>query len=170
MEKPKFNLVEILFGSLVALVIDIVSAIADVAAGIGGFFIQSLTWLLFTLWFTLKGATATANLVRRFLVPIGVQIIPVLPTQIFTFLVSVYMENHPEKFSLVTTAVSVSKMDVKKIKEVKETKGTFAAVKETRTQYRTARKEFEDERMERGEKDGEKKKSDEETYEYKNAA
>ncbi|MFH0806643.1 MAG: hypothetical protein V1885_02890 [Candidatus Brennerbacteria bacterium] len=143
MDGPKFNLVEIIFGSMIALLIDIVSAFADLLAGVGGFVIQSLSWLLFTLWFQLKGATASANLVRRFLVPIATQIIPFVPTQIFTFLASVYMENHPEKFGLVTTAVTLGKMDVKKLKDVKETRGTFAAAKEARTMYRTAREEVE---------------------------
>ena len=141
MNAPKFSLVEIILGSIVALIIDVVSAFADLLARVGGFVIQTLSWLLFTLWFTLKGATATANLVRRFLVPIGAQLVPFIPTQIFTFLVSTYMENRPEKFGLVTTAVALGKMDVKKLKNVKETEGTFAAAKEARTMYRTARKE-----------------------------
>lgn len=148
MDGPKFNLVEVILGSMIALIIDIVSIFADVAAGVGGFVVQTLSWLLFTLWFHFKGASATANLVRRFLVPIAVQIIPVIPTQIFTFLVSVYMENHPEKFGYVTTGVALAKMDVKKLKNVKQAQGTFAAAKEARTMYRTARKEFEGERDE----------------------
>lgn len=143
MNKPKFNLVEIILGSTIALLIDFVSIFADLLAGVGGFVIQTLSWLLFTLWFQLKGATATANLVRRFLVPIAAQIIPFVPTQIFTFAASVYMENHPEKFGLVTSAVSLSKMDVKKLKNVKETGGALAAAKEARTMYREAKVETE---------------------------
>lgn len=141
MDGPKFNLVEVIFGSLIALTIDIVSIFADLLAGVGGFVVQSLSWLLFTFWFTMKGATATATLIRRFLVPIATQIIPFVPTQIFTFLVSVYMENHPEKFGLVTTAATLSKMDLKKLKNVKQAEGTFAAAKEARTMYRAAREE-----------------------------
>lgn len=144
MDGPKFNLVEVIFGSMIALLIDVVSIFADLLAGVGGFVVQSLSWLLFTLWFTLKGATASANLVRRFLVPIAVQIVPFIPTQIFTFLVSVYMENHPEKFGLVTAAVTAGKMDIKKLKDVKKTKGVMAAAKEARTMYRTAREETEE--------------------------
>ncbi len=146
MSTPKFNLIEIILGSMVALLIDIVSIFADLLAGVGGFIVQSLSWLLFTLWFHLKGAKATASLVRRFLIPIAVQIVPVIPTQIFTFLVSVYMENHPEKFGYVTTAVSLAKMDIKKLKNIKEAEGTMASIKEGRTQYRAARREFQRER------------------------
>ena len=141
MNKPKFSFIEILLGSVVALLIDIVSFFADFLAGVGGFVVQTLSWLLFTFWFMLKGATATANLIRRFLVPIVVQVVPFVPTQMFTFLVSVYMENHPEKFGLVTTAVSLGKMNVSKLKEVKQAQGTVAAVKEARTMYRAAREE-----------------------------
>ncbi|MDP3974947.1 MAG: hypothetical protein Q8P88_01510 [Candidatus Jorgensenbacteria bacterium] len=138
MNGPKFNLVEVILGSMVALLIDIVSIFADLLAGIGGFVIQTLSWLLFTLWFTLKGATATANLVRRFLVPIGAQLVPFIPTQIFTFLASVYMENHPEKFGLVTAASKLGSIDVKKLKDIRGTKGVVAAAKEARTMYREA--------------------------------
>ena len=102
MDQPKFNFVEIILGSLIALTIDGLGAIADFfGIAILGFFVQALSWLMFTLWFTLKGVKATASLVRRFLVPISVQLVPFIPTMIFTFLVSVYMENHPEKFALV---------------------------------------------------------------------
>ena len=102
MDQPKFNIVEIILGSLLALTIDILAAIADFfSVGILGLVVQTLSWLMFTLWFTLKGVKVTASLVRRFLVPIAVQFIPFFPTMIFTFLVTVHMENHPEKFGAV---------------------------------------------------------------------
>jgi hypothetical protein len=138
MNKPKFNLIEIILGSMVALLIDIVSIFADLLAGVGGFVVQTLSWLLFTFWFYLKGASVTANMVRRFLVPIAVQLVPFIPTQIFTFLVSVYMENHPEKFGLLQTAAKVGKMNLKGLKEIKGTKGTLAAAKEGYREYRKA--------------------------------
>lgn len=155
MDGPKFNLVEVILGSLVAIVIDIVSAFADAAAGIGGFIVQSLSWLLFTLYFYLKGATVTANLTRRFLVPIAVQLVPVIPTQIFTFLVSVYMENHPEKFGRVTAGAALATMDIKKLQQVKQTQGTLAAAREARTMYRATREEWEtgDNKREEGSKE-----------------
>ncbi len=100
--QPKFNLVEIILGSFFALVIDALAAIADFySLGVLGFVVQALSWLLFTLWFTLKGVKIISSLVKRFLVPIAVQLIPFIPTMIFTFLVTVYMENHPEKFAAV---------------------------------------------------------------------
>lgn len=100
--QPKFDLVEIILGSIFALLIDALAAIADVFSfAVLGFIVQALSWLLFTLWFTLKGVSVTSSLVKRFLVPIAVQLIPVIPTTIFTFLVTVYMENHPEKFAAV---------------------------------------------------------------------
>ena len=64
---------------------------------------------MFTLWFTLKGVKATASLVRRFLVPLAVQLVPFIPTIIFTFLVTAYMENHPEKFGVIEKAAEVAK-------------------------------------------------------------
>jgi len=95
---PKFSLVELIFGTLICLGIDALSALGDLlSVGIFGFFIQTLSWLVFTFWFTIKGAKETATLIKRFVLPIIVQIVPVLPTMTATFLVTAYFENHPEK-------------------------------------------------------------------------
>ena len=98
MDQPKFSLVEIILGTLFSILIDILAAIADFfTIGILGFFIQALTWLVFTFWFTIKGVKATASLAKRFIIPIAVQIVPLIPTLAATFLVTTYLENHPEK-------------------------------------------------------------------------
>lgn len=140
MDGPKFNLVETIFGAAVALAIDIISFFADFLFGVGGFIVQTLTWLLFTLWFTLKGVKATATLVRRFLVPIAVQLVPFIPTQVFTFLATVYMENHPERFAALQKASAVTSVNVKNIKNIKEAKGTVAAAKAAYGEYQEVRK------------------------------
>lgn len=108
MEQPKFNLVEIILGSLIALIIDILAAVADFFSfGILGFVAQAISWLVFTLWFTLKGVKATSSLSKRFIIPIITQIIPVIPTMIVTFLTTVYMENHPEKFAAIQAVANI---------------------------------------------------------------
>ncbi len=113
--QPKFNLVEIILGFLLALVIDVLAAIVDLfSLGVLGFIVQALSWLLFTLWFTLKGVKATSSLVKRFLVPLVVQLVPVVPTMIFTFLVTVYMENHPEKFGAAIKAAQMTQGKITK--------------------------------------------------------
>jgi len=100
--EPKFGMIETLLGFLAALTIDIISGLVDVpTVGIGGFFIQALTWLIFRFWFTIKGVKVTASLARGFVVPMLVQLVPVIPTEAATFLVTVYMENHPEKFAII---------------------------------------------------------------------
>lgn len=97
MERPKFSTVEIVLGILLGSAIDVLAAGADVISfGAGGFILQTGTWLLFTLWFTFKGVKATASPLKRYIIPILVQAVPVLPTTAATFLVSAYVENHPE--------------------------------------------------------------------------
>ncbi len=109
MDQPKFNLVEIILGSLFAFTIDILAAITDLLSfGILGFLVQGFSWLMFTLWFTLKGVKATASLAKRFIIPIVVQFVPILPTMTITFLITVYMENHPEKFGVFKTVASTA--------------------------------------------------------------
>jgi len=105
-ENPRFSMAETLLGSLVCLIIDLLAAIADVFTfGIVGFFSQTLSWLVFAFWFKIKGVKATATLAKRFIIPIAIQLVPVIPTTAATFLVTVYMENHPEKFGLLEKAV-----------------------------------------------------------------
>jgi len=108
--RPKFITAEIVLGTLVAGAIDVISAIADfLGGGILGFIVQGLSWLMFTLWFTMKGVKLTASLAKRFLVPIAVQAVPVIPTMMITFLATVYMENHPEKFGAITKVAGAAK-------------------------------------------------------------
>ncbi len=107
-EKP-FSLVEIIFGTLIALIIDVVAAIASAfSLGILGFFVHAGTWLVFTLWFTIKGLGVTASLARRYFLPMAIQAIPFLPTTTVTFLMVTYMENNPDKFAAVTSVARVA--------------------------------------------------------------
>ena len=109
MNQPKFNLVEIILGSLFAFTIDILAAIADFFSfGVLGFLVQGFSWLIFTLWFTLKGVKATASLAKRFIIPVVVQFVPLIPTMIITFLITVYVENHPEKFGAFETVANMA--------------------------------------------------------------
>lgn len=102
MDEKLFSLVEIIIGTMLAIIIDIIAAIASaLSIGILGAFVHAGTWLIFSLWFTLKGANITNSLAGRYLIPIGVQAIPFLPTTTATFLVTTYMENNPEKFAVV---------------------------------------------------------------------
>lgn len=97
-DAPKFSLLEMIVGTMICLVIDFLAALGDLlSVGVFGFLIQALSWLVFTFWFTIKGVKATATLSKRFLIPIIVQILPIIPTITITFLATAYFENHPEK-------------------------------------------------------------------------
>lgn len=86
---------------MIALIIDLIAAIQSVFTfGFLGAATHAGTWLLFSFWFTMKGAKATSSLMGRYIIPLAVQAIPVLPTTTATFLVSTYIENNPEKFGL----------------------------------------------------------------------
>ena len=105
-EKP-FSLAEIILGTFLALTIDIVAAIASALSfGFLGFFVHAGTWLIFSLWFTLKGVKVTSSLVKRYLIPMVVQAIPFIPTTTATFLITTYMENNPEKFGALEAITS----------------------------------------------------------------
>ncbi len=109
MDEKLFSLAEIILGVLFALVIDLLAAIASaLSAGVLGAVVHAFTWLLFSLWFTIKGAKITNSLAGRYLIPIAAQAIPFLPTTTATFLVSTYMENNPEKFAIVESTASVA--------------------------------------------------------------
>ncbi len=100
-QEKKFGLVEILFGTFAALGLDVIAIIADVLGVDLGWLIQIPAWLIFTLWFHFKGCRATASLAKRYVIPILIQFLPdwILPLQLtILFLVTAYMENHPEKF------------------------------------------------------------------------
>lgn len=104
--EPKFSMSEIFLGFLFALLIDCIAIAADlVSGGILGFVGQTLSWLLFSFWFKIKGATIAGDPLKGYLLPIITQAIPIIPTTAATFLVRVYIENHPEKFSIINKGV-----------------------------------------------------------------
>ncbi len=107
-EKP-FTLAEIMLGTFVALIVDGVAAAASlISVGVFGFFVHSISWLIFTLWFTIKGVGATSSLAKRYLIPIAAQAIPFLPTTTAAFLITTYIENNPEKLGVLETAVGIA--------------------------------------------------------------
>ncbi|MEI6479551.1 MAG: hypothetical protein WCO21_01830 [bacterium] len=97
--EPKFGMVELFLGSFFCLLLDLLSAITAIA--FVGLFVKSFSWLIFTFWFKIKKCHVADSLIGRFLVPVFVNLIPIVPTLAATFLVSAYMENHPEKFAAV---------------------------------------------------------------------
>lgn len=106
---PKFTLAEIILGSLVCIILDIIAAIGDFFSfSILGDLVQWASWLVFTFWFTIKGCTVTSGLVKRYLIPMLIDMIPVIPTLTPTFLVTTYMENHPEKFAALEKVEGVA--------------------------------------------------------------
>jgi xanthosine utilization system XapX-like protein len=116
MDEPAFSLAEIILGTFFALIIDIIAAVASLFSfGLLGILVHSGTWLIFTLWFTIKGVKVTASLVRRYILPIAVQAIPFLPTTTATFLVTTYMENHPEKFGVIAKVASAAEGTASKL-------------------------------------------------------
>lgn len=113
---PKFSTTEIILGSLICIVLDILAAIGDFFSfSLLGDLVQFASWFVFTFWFTIKGCSVTSGLAKRYLIPLLVDLIPIIPTLIITFLVTVYMENHPEKFAVVEAVEKVAnKVPIKK--------------------------------------------------------
>jgi len=111
-DQKKFSLVEIVLGCLLLIPLDIASIILDSFSLDLGWVIQNPAWLIVAFYFTMKGAKATASLDKRFLMPIAVQFIPdfLLPFQLtILFVVTIYIENHPEKFAALHAAAGAAK-------------------------------------------------------------
>lgn len=97
---PKFTLAEIILGTLATIILSIIAAIGDIFSfSVLGDLVRWGSWFIFTFWFTIKGCTVTSGLLKRYLIPMLVEMIPIIPTLVVTFLVTVYMENNPEKFA-----------------------------------------------------------------------
>jgi hypothetical protein len=108
-KQKKISLAEIVLISLTTLSIDGIAIVADIAGADIGWLIQIPSWLVLTFFFTIKGAKVTSSITQRFIIPIGVQLLPdwIAPAQLTaTFLVTAYMENHPEKFGVITKTTS----------------------------------------------------------------
>ncbi len=112
----KFGTAEIILGSIACIILDIIAAIGDVFSfSILGDLVQWGSWLVFSFWFTIKGCTVTSGLAKRYLVPLLVNAIPIIPTLTPLFLITTYMENHPEKFAALEKIEKVaSKIPIKK--------------------------------------------------------
>jgi hypothetical protein len=99
-QDPKFSKIEIIIGLFFTLLLDSISLVVDVVAMDIGWLIQIPTWLIFTLWFVLKGVKNTNTLSKRFLMPIFLQAMPdwLIPFQLsLSFILTTFFENHPEK-------------------------------------------------------------------------
>lgn len=107
----KFGFVGLIFGVLVCIIIDIAAFFADGFAGIGGFIVQGLSWLVFVAWFHFKGVRGEVQF-AKILTRLAVQLIPVIPTYTATFLFAAYQANHPK-----IAAVAKSTQVVKNIKK-----------------------------------------------------
>ena len=95
------------FGVLVSILIDIVAFFADGAAGVGGFVVQALSWLIFVFWFHFKGVKGEVQF-AKILTRFAVQLIPVIPTYTATFLFAAYQANHP-KVAIIAQSTQVVK-------------------------------------------------------------
>lgn len=114
MNEKLFSLGEIILGVQFALIIDVIAAIASaLSAGVLGSLVHAFTWILFSLWFTMKDAKLTNSLAGRYLIPIAVQAIPFLPTTTATFLVTVFIENNAEKFGPIATIAKATTITAK---------------------------------------------------------
>ncbi len=105
----KFSTAEIILGSIVCIILDVIAAIGDVFSfSVLGDLVQWASWLVFTFWFTIKGCSVTSGLTKRYLIPLAADLIPIFPTLIFSFLITTYMENHPEKFATLTKIENIA--------------------------------------------------------------
>jgi hypothetical protein len=103
----KFGFVGLIFGTLVCIVIDIAAFFADGFAGVGGFVVQGLSWLVFVAWFHFKGVRGEVQF-AKILTRLAVQLIPAIPTYTATFLFVVYQANHP-KIAAIAKSTQVMK-------------------------------------------------------------
>lgn len=131
-ERKKFGEAEIIFGVLIFSAAELALFFITLT-GVGVFLsapLKTFSVFLIEWWAWAKGAAFGTLDTKRILKYIG-NVLPL--ATLITFLVSVYHHNHPEMLGAVQ---KLGKMNVSRLKEVKQAKGTVAAVKEARTMYR----------------------------------
>ena len=140
----------LVFTLLLVLPVDIMGFFID-WTGIGLIFVPFIKGAASAItYFFFKGkgggAGASKQAAKLFGKYIGVNAIPLWPTTTTLFLLDVYMHNHPEKFKAVNAVGALGKADINvtKLKEIRETKGTLAAAREVHKQYRTVRDAMEE--------------------------
>lgn len=107
----KFGAVEIVIGTLICIIVDIVAFFADGAALVGGWVVQALSWLIFVFWFHFKGVQNETQM-SKILVRFAVQAVPVIPTYTATFLFVVYQANNP-KIGAIAQVAAAKKPNLK---------------------------------------------------------
>jgi hypothetical protein len=85
----------------------------------------------------LKGDKNALKLGRQ-IAKYAANLLPFLPTLTPVFFIEAYIHNHPEKFALAAKIMAAGSIDVKKLKDIKEAKGSFAAAREAGRQFRGA--------------------------------
>lgn len=119
---------------LLCLVIDMTGVGLAVAPFLQIIAVFSIRW-----WLKMKGDPNALRFDGKQVTRLLSNILPFVPTVTIIFLLDVYVHNHPEKFKALQAVGSLGSTDisVQKLKNIRETKGTVAAVREVRKQYKT---------------------------------
>jgi hypothetical protein len=108
----KFQAVEIIIVVLFfTLPTDVIAIIMDIFGLNLGWTVQIATWLILSCYLYFRGAKVTAGIARRFVIPLIAQLLPdwLVPLNVtLTYLITVYMENRPEKFGSLTSVAAVA--------------------------------------------------------------
>src|SRR3989344_5464461 len=95
MNQPKFSMPEMMLGVLICLLFDAMATIVGVFSfGIGSSFVKIPSFLIFELWFHLKGIKEEKSPIGPILKRMGIQAIPLIPTLTGTFLYKTLQVNH----------------------------------------------------------------------------
>jgi hypothetical protein len=140
-EHKKYNEAELIVGGLIFFALDGICFALD-WTGAGAFItpiIQSAGTFAMNVVALLKGDKNALKLGRQ-LVKYAINFLPFLPTLTTVFFIEAYIHNHPEKFALATKVMAAGSaaLNVKKLKDIKEAKGSFAAAREAGRQFRGA--------------------------------
>lgn len=113
----KFSYTEVFLGILVCVALDAFAffVLEVETVTIGASIFQIIVWLIFTFWFTIKGCTGTSGLVKRYLLPILLDALPVIPPLTISFLATWLWEDH--KGFVIAAIIPVIGMPILAIKK-----------------------------------------------------
>jgi len=105
----KFSSVEIILGSALCLLVELANLFLDLI-GIGFVImpvIKAMIWFMLTIWFMAKGDKFIYKPARAITSYVS-QALPLVPTLLMSFLINVYMHNHPKAAALTGKAVGTA--------------------------------------------------------------
>jgi len=147
-EDNKVSMVEmVLWLLLFTIPVDAISAILDttgVGAAIMPFFQGGMMFVMRAWFYSSKHDADAMKINGKQLTRLVSNLLPWIPTVTIVFLIDAYMHNHPNKAVQFASAAASGKINTGKIASVREAKGTVAAMREARSQYRATTADSDD--------------------------